>query len=114
MAGLFRHTNDAARTGPAASGPAVTDCPLVDWRASLKRAERACCCPARPAVVVIMPAAAGRPYPIDLLLCRHHYRACADALAAAGAAVFDTRGLPVTTGQVQGRREPVRRQPHAV
>ncbi len=114
MAGLLRNTHDAARTGPAASEPAGPDCRLVDWRASLRRAEHACCCPARPAVVVIMPATAERPYPIDLLLCRHHYQVCARALMAAGATVFDTRGSPVTTGQVRGCREPARRQPHAV
>ncbi len=31
--------------------------------------ERACCCPARPMVTVMMPPTTSRPYPIDLLLC---------------------------------------------
>jgi hypothetical protein len=46
---------------------------------------RACCCPARPMVKVMMPSAPGRPYPVDLLLCGHHYHVARPALAAAGA-----------------------------
>jgi hypothetical protein len=69
---------------------------LADWRASLRRADRACCCPARPAVVVIMPPAGARRDPIDLLLCHHHCRIHAAALAMAGAAVLDTGGRPLT------------------
>jgi hypothetical protein len=37
-------------------------------------ASRACCCPARSVVRVIMPPAASRPRSVDLLLCGHHYR----------------------------------------
>lgn len=59
------------------------------WRASLRLASRACCCAARPAVVAVMPSAPGRPHRTDLLLCRHHYRTSRQALAAAGAVVFD-------------------------
>ncbi len=55
-------------------------------------AERACCCPARPVVRVMMPAAAARPEPVDLLLCGHHYRAGHAALCAAGAVVYDSKG----------------------
>ena len=54
--------------------------------------ERACCCPARPVVRVVMPATATRPEPVDLLLCGHHYRAGQAALRAAGATVYDERG----------------------
>ncbi len=79
---------DAGRHGPAGY--------LVDWRASLGRAGRACCCPARPTVVVIMPPAGDRRAPVDLLLCRHHYRVHAPALAAAGAAILGTDGEPLT------------------
>jgi hypothetical protein len=64
---------------------------LVDWRTSLRRADRACCCPARPTVVVIMPPAPGRP-PVDLLLCRHRYRVHGQALAAVGAVALDRGG----------------------
>ena len=49
--------------------------------------ERACCCPSHPAVLVVMPPTAARPYETDLLLCGHHYRASRDALAAAHAVV---------------------------
>jgi hypothetical protein len=63
-------------------------------REMLAAAGRACCCPARPVVVAIIPPAAGRPDATDLLLCGHHYRACRDALEAAGAAVRDSRPRP--------------------
>jgi hypothetical protein len=48
---------------------------------------RACCCPARPVVRVSMPPVPGRPYPVDLWLCGHHYRSSWAALDAAGATV---------------------------
>ena len=70
--------------------------PAIDWRA-IRKADRACCCPARPVVVAVMPSAPGRDHPTDLLLCRHHYRVSQPALSAAGAAIFDDRGRsPVT------------------
>ena len=46
---------------------------------------RACCCPARPLVKVMMPPTHSRRHPVDLWLCGHHYRASRQALAAAGA-----------------------------
>ena len=54
--------------------------------------SKACCCPARPVVKVIMPPTPGRPRPVDLWLCGHHYRASFDALQLAGAIVeeFDS------------------------
>lgn len=58
----------------------------------LARAERSCCCPARPAVVVMMPPSAGRAHATDLLLCMHHYRASEQALARAGATAADESG----------------------
>jgi hypothetical protein len=39
-----------------------------------------------------MPAVAGRPHPIELLLCGHHYRVAREALAAARATVTELRG----------------------
>ena len=54
--------------------------------------ERACCCPARPVVRVMMPATATRPEPVDLLLCGHHYRVSRQALAAVHARVEDLPG----------------------
>jgi hypothetical protein len=47
--------------------------------------DRACCCPSRPVVRVLMPATASRPYRVDLLLCGHHFRLSQWTLAAAGA-----------------------------
>lgn len=44
------------------------------WPAALDSASQACCCPAQPAVVAVMPSAPGRPRQVELLLCRHHYR----------------------------------------
>ena len=44
---------------------------------------RACCCPGRPVVRVIMPASASRPRAVDLLLCGHHYRVLQAAVTAA-------------------------------
>ena len=47
--------------------------------------DKACCCPSRPMMRVLMPAAPGRPYRVDLLLCGHHFRLSQWTLAAAGA-----------------------------
>ena len=61
-------------------------------------AARACCCPARPVVTVVMPPTANRPHPVDLLLCGHHFRVSQAALQAAGAAVYDETGLLIMAG----------------
>lgn len=71
-------------------------------------ADRACCCPARPVVTVVIPAGGGRPHPVDLLLCGHHYRVSQAALHAAGADVYDVSGVLIMTGRRQqqcARRE---------
>lgn len=65
------------------------------WAWPLEFAGRACCCPAMPVTVVVMPPADGRPYPVDLLLCAHHYRASIVALLATGAAVYDMGGVVI-------------------
>ncbi len=75
-------------------------------------AERACCCPARPVVRVVMPATASRPVPVDLLLCGHHFRASRAALLAAGAAVYDNRGVLIA-GAPAGHRSRPRKAPVA-
>jgi len=62
------------------------------WPAPQGAEDRACCCPGRPVVRVIMPAAPGRPYRVDLLLCGHHYRTSRPALAAIGAAIQELPG----------------------
>lgn len=79
---------------PGRARPGRLGIDAVDWRAA-RRSDRACCCPAGPAVIAIMPPVPGRPHPTDLLLCGHHYRAYREALAAAGATLLDLDGLPV-------------------
>jgi hypothetical protein len=49
---------------------------------------RACCCPARPMVKVMMPPTASRPNPVDLWLCGHHFRISRQALAVTGARCY--------------------------
>jgi hypothetical protein len=56
--------------------------------------SRACCCPARPVVKVIMPPTPHRPQPADLWLCGHHYRASLVSLELAGATVEDFGSVP--------------------
>jgi len=51
------------------------------------------CCPARPVVRVVMPHTATRRHSVDLLLCGHHYRVSAQALAAAGATGSELREM---------------------
>lgn len=58
--------------------------------------DQACCCPARPVVMVILPVTATRRSSVDLLLCGHHFRASESALRAAGASVYDATGAPVS------------------
>ena len=58
------------------------------WSGPPPLAERSCCCPARPVVRVLVPPAAARRHPVDLLLCGHHYLASRIALAAVGAVVI--------------------------
>jgi hypothetical protein len=72
-------------------------------------AVRACCCPAWPVVTVIMPPAGGRPHPVDLLLCGHHFRVSRAALEAAGAAVYDGTGALVLVGAGADQHHPCER-----
>jgi hypothetical protein len=64
--------------------------------------DQACCCPARPVVMVILPATATRPSPADLLLCGHHFRVNERALRAAGALAYDATGALVTGDPAAG------------
>jgi hypothetical protein len=75
---------EAAKRAAAAGHPAGSA-----RTTSATMTERACCCPARPQVKVIMPPTAARPDPVDLWLCGHHYRESGAALMAAGAHVVD-------------------------
>jgi hypothetical protein len=70
--------------------PAMSD-PVREWRPATdpEVPSRACCCPARPVVKVVIPPVPGRPHPVDLWLCGHHYRASRAALLLAGASVED-------------------------
>jgi len=86
---------DVAGSRELGDGPADGG---VRWTWPLASAERACCCPARPLVVVVMPPSPRPPYPVDLLLCGHHYRASLGALLAAGAAVYDQDGMVIPPG----------------
>lgn len=96
------HPSVAGRVAvPALPGPAAPQrpgCVLTDTRAA-RMAERACCCSARPAVIVLVPPSPGRPHQTDLLLCGHHYRASRQGLGAAGAVTSTASGWPVAPGQ---------------
>jgi len=74
-------------SGAAADPPAV----MPD------HGDRACCCPAKAVVQVVMPPTATRPHATDLLLCGHHYRVTRPALVAAHAVVHDLPGVPRDT-----------------
>lgn len=74
---------------PASGGNAAPGClhdDTIGDRDSIPLGP-ACCCPARPAVRVVMPATAARPHQAELLLSGHHYRVSCQALAEAGATV---------------------------
>lgn len=90
------HLRPTVTWAPASTGklsaPTIS---LIDWN-GLKFADRACCCGAKPAVIVVMPPSPGRPEPTELLLCSHHYRESEPALAKAGAAVFSPGGTEIT------------------
>lgn len=79
---------------PADNAGRSTAAYCLDWRA-IRRADRSCCCPARPQVIAIIPAAGGQPRPADLLLCWHHYRASRHALTAVGALLVGIDGTPI-------------------
>ena len=70
---------------PAVERLAFSRPPVPTW---------ACCCPARPVVLVMMPPAPGRPCPVELWLCAHHYRESATALDKAGAIAEDLTAEP--------------------
>jgi len=83
------------RRGPGRADPTRPGKGHIDWNAA-QQAGRACCCSAKPAVIAVMPPVKGRRHSTELLLCGHHYRASKQALAAAGATVWDMTGAPVT------------------
>lgn len=91
--GFLQGRSDRHVAGPADSA-SVCAAFCIDWQA-VRRAERACCCPAKPVVIAILPPSAGRRVPTDLLLCWHHYRASRRALAAADALLVSIDGTPI-------------------
>jgi hypothetical protein len=83
----------AEKAGRSPAGQAAGT-PLEDraaWSGPHDLGDRACCCPARPVVRVLIPAASARRHSVDLLLCGHHYRTSCAALAAAGAVIINDR-----------------------
>ena len=100
MSGKLLHPSFTGRGADQAEPSARSAAPrwrggdAIDWRAA-RQSGRACCCPARPVVIAVMPPTPERSHPTDLLLCGHHYRASRKSLAAAGATVLDLNGVPV-------------------
>ena len=83
----------AEAAGRSPGGPAAGTPPedRAAWSRLHDLGDRACCCPARPVVRVLIPPASARRHSVDLLLCGHHYRASCAALAAAGAVIINDR-----------------------
>jgi len=94
MSAKFQHPAGHGRTAQADLPKRVTPQP---WLAGC-----ACCCPAWPAVRVVMPATASRPHETDLLLCAHHYRVSRQVLDAAGAVVVELPGHDEDTALLRG------------
>jgi hypothetical protein len=84
------HNNDSATRPPLDDVIPARD-------ASAEPAGRACCCPAKAMVRVVMPPTPARPHETDLLLCGHHYRVSQPALAAARARVREVLGTSADT-----------------
>jgi hypothetical protein len=92
---MYQHPSYAGRLGApparlAQAVPIIESLPDARFSA-LATADRACCCTAKPAVIVYLPAAEHGPE-TDLMLCMHHYRASRQHLAARGARVVDGTG----------------------
>ena len=68
--------------------------------------DRACCCPARPVVRILIPPTVARPRSVDLLLCGHHFRTSCAARAAAGEMIVDDRRCEETGVNAHETREP--------
>lgn len=92
-----------------AKATATADDDQANWNGPPRLADRSCCCPARPVVMVLIPATSERPHPVDLLLCGHHYLASRAALATANAVAIDETGavlepaLTRTETETEGR-----------
>jgi hypothetical protein len=71
--------------------------------------SNACCCPARPAVRVVMPPGPARRHTTELLLCGHHYRVSKTALTKVGAIVRELPDTPEDVASWIGHQVPVTR-----
>ena len=87
-----RFSPSARNNDNSANLPLDDAIPARDATADL--AGRACCCPAKPMLRVLMPPTAARAHETELLLCGHHYRASRQVLAAARARVRELPGTP--------------------
>jgi len=87
-----RSSRPSAKNNDSAAWPLDDALPARESSAGL--GDRACCCPAKARVRVVMSPTAARPHQTDLLLCGHHYRVSRQALAAAHARVQE---LPAYT-----------------
>src|SRR4051812_12667508 len=58
--------------------------------------SRSCCCPGAPFTQALFPPSS-RHGSTELLLCRHHYRACLNALTAFDVAFYDVAGRPIAS-----------------
>lgn len=68
---------------------------VVDWPA-VRRANQACCCIARPSVVVVLQPTQDRPHPTEVLLCGHHFEHSRSTLVASRALAFSLDGEHLT------------------
>jgi hypothetical protein len=106
----FPHTSAAEHDHPAGTGLVKSTSAAneaTNMAAAIQVADRACCCLAKPVVMVVLPPTNRRPHPVDLLLCGHHYHVSKDALATATAKIFDSREF--TAGEVgQKAQDPVK------
>ena len=87
----------ARRTGWAPARGSERATGVIDWPA-VRRANRSCCCIARPSVVVVLQPTHDRPHPTELLLCGHHFARSRSTLLASRALAFSLDGehLPIT------------------
>jgi hypothetical protein len=100
MSATHEHPSYAGRLGAppaqlAQVAPIIDSIPDVGLTA-LARADRSCCCTAKPAVIAFMPSASSRRGEPGLLLCMHHYRASRQRLMACGARIVDGTGALLT------------------
>jgi hypothetical protein len=99
----------AGKAGRPPAGQAAGTHPddQAAWSGPHDLGDRACCCPARPVVRVLIPPAPARQHSVDLLLCGHHYQASGAALAAASAVIINDRRSGGTSAAEHEPGDPV-------